>query len=152
MIAKIITNCGCIINVYPNPATNTLPLLTQNIGRNQSEKARKEIEISFDLVKAESMKRKQYELKSAYIKCVQYGKFDSRRAITNVLDAVLNTYKYTFLPELNAVLKQYNVLADRGSESSRVYLHQGLLYRILDEQGNNIGVPIKPAPFTINLL
>jgi hypothetical protein len=48
---------------------------------------------------------------------------------------------------LNAVLKQYNVMADRCSESSRVYQHEGLLYRILDEQGNNIGVPIKASSF-----
>lgn len=120
---------------------------TQNIGRNQSEKARKEIEITYGLVKAEDMKKKQYELKSAYTQKVQYGRSDSRRAIANVLDAVLNTYKYTSLPELNAVLKQYNVMADRGSEGSRTYRHQGLLYRILDEQGNPVGVPIKASSF-----
>jgi hypothetical protein len=119
---------------------------TQNIGRNQSEKARKEIELAYDLVRAENMK-KEYELKSAYIQKVQYGKSDSRRAIANVLDAILNTYKYTSLPELNAVLMQYNVMADRGSESSRVYQHQGLLYRILDDKGNPIGVPIKASSF-----
>jgi hypothetical protein len=28
------------------------------------------------------------------------------------LDAVINQYKYSSLPELNAVLKQYNVMAD----------------------------------------
>jgi hypothetical protein len=119
----------------------------QNIGRNQSEKARKEIEIAYGLVKAGTMKMKQYELKSAHTSKVQYGKSDSRRAVTNVLDAVLTTYKYTSLPELNAVLKQYNVLADRGRESSRVYQHHGLLYRILDENGNSIGVPIKASSF-----
>ncbi len=119
---------------------------TQNIGRNQSVKARKEIEIAYDLVRAENME-KGYALKSPYTQKVQYGKSDSRRAIANVLDAVVNTYKYTSLPELNAVLMQYNVMADRGSESSRVFQHQGLLYRILDEQGNNIGVPIKASSF-----
>jgi hypothetical protein len=85
----------------------------QNIGRNQSEKARKEIEIAYSLAKAENMKKKQYELKSTFTQKVQYGKSDSRRAIANVLDAVLTTYNFTSLPELNAVLKQYNVLADR---------------------------------------
>jgi Relaxase/Mobilisation nuclease domain len=119
----------------------------QNIGRNQSEKARKEIEIAYGLMKAENIKMKQYELKSAYTQKVQYGRSDSRRAITNVLDAVLTSYKYTSLPELNAVLKKYNVLADRGSESSRVYQHKGLLYRILDDDGNSIGVPIKASSF-----
>ncbi len=78
---------------------------------------------------------------------MQYGKSDSRRAIANVLDGVLNTYKYASLAELNAVLQQYNVLADRGGEGSRVYQNQGLLYRILDEKGNAIGVPIKASSF-----
>jgi len=119
---------------------------TQNIGRNQSEKARKEIEIAFHLVKAENIK-KEYKLKSAYTQKVQYGKSDSKRAIATVLDAVLNTYKYTSLPELNAVLTQYNVMADRGSVSSRVYQHQGLLYHILDDKGSSIGVPIKGSSF-----
>jgi hypothetical protein len=120
---------------------------TQNIGRNQSEKARKEIEIAYRLIRAENTKTKQYELKSAYAQKVHYGRSDSRRVIANVLDAVLPTYKYTSLPELNAVLGSYNVMADRGNESSRVYQHRGLLYRILDEQGNAIGVPIKASSF-----
>ena len=119
---------------------------TQNIGRNQSEKARKEIEIAYSLVKA-STRTKEYELKSAYTQKVQYGKSESRRGIANVLEAVLNSYRYTSLPELNAVLQQYNVRADRGSEGSRTYQHHGLSYRILDDQCNPIGVPIKASSF-----
>lgn len=121
---------------------------TQNIGRNQSEKARKEIEESFGLIKAEDNKMKQqYKIKSAYTQKVQYGKTDSRRAIVNVLEAVLNSYKYTSLHELNAVLQQYNVQADKGNEGSRIFQHQGLFYRILDERGNAVGVPIKASSF-----
>lgn len=118
-----------------------------NLGKIQSEKARKEIENEYSLVKAENMKTKPHELTSAYSQKVQYGKSDSRRAIANVLDGVLNSYKYTSLAELNAVLQQYNVLADRGSEGSRVHENQGLLYRILDERGSPIGVPIKASSF-----
>ncbi len=51
------------------------------------------------------------------------------------------------LPELNAVLKQYNVLADRGSENSRIYQNNGLVYRVVDEHGNKIGVPVKASDF-----
>jgi hypothetical protein len=118
-----------------------------NLGRIQSEKARKEIENDYGLVKAENMKSKPYEIKSAYSQKVQYGKSDSRRAIANVLDGVLNNYKYTSLAELNAVLHQYNVLADGGSEGSRIRENKGLFYRILDEKGNNIGIPIKASSF-----
>jgi hypothetical protein len=48
-----------------------------------------------------------------------------------VLDAVINQYKYTLLPELNAVLKLYNVMADRGKEDTKVFQKRGLgVYRI----------------------
>ncbi len=121
---------------------------TQNIGRNQSEMARKEIEILYSLKKAEDSKQRQaYELKPVNIQKVQFGKAETKRAITNVLNAVINNYKYTSLPELNAVLKQYNVMADRGSENSRIFQTRGLTYRIVDEQGNKAGVPIKASDF-----
>ena len=121
---------------------------TQNIGRNLSEKARKEIELSYGLVRAEdSRQSKVYELKPVNVQKAQYGKTQTKRAIATVLDAVLPTYKYASLPELNAVLRQYNVAADRGSEDSRTYKRNGLTYRILDERGNKVGVPIKASNF-----
>ncbi len=117
---------------------------SHNIGRNQSEKARKEIELSYGLVRAESHQQKEaYQLKPINALKVQYGRSETKRAITNVLDRVLSNYKYTSLPELNAVLKQYNVMADRGSDDSRIYKNKGLVYRVLDEKGNKVGVPIK---------
>ncbi len=121
----------------------------QNIGRNQSEKARKEIEQTFGLKRAEDSKLQQqsYRLKPVNVQKVQYGRSETKRAINNVLDAVLKDYKYTSLPELNAILKQYNVMADRGSENSRVFQHHGLVYRILDEKGNKVGIPVKASDF-----
>lgn len=119
-----------------------------NLGKNQSEKARKEIEISFGLVKADDSKQQQvFELKPVNVQRVQYGRTEAKRAITNVLDAVLKNYKYASLPELNAVLGQYNIIADRSSENSRIYQNNGLTYRILNEKGEKIGVPIKASDF-----
>ena len=122
---------------------------THNIGRNQSEKARKEVEQTFGLVKAESRHQQLelYQLGPVSALKVQYGKSVTKRAITTVLDAVLKTYKYTSLAELNAVLKQYNVMADCGSKDSRMYKNKGLVYRVLDEKGNKIGTPIKASAF-----
>ena len=118
----------------------------QNIGRNQSEKARKEIETEFKLVRAQDHHLKQaYEIIAVNVQKVQYGKSDTRRAITNVLDAVLPNYKYASLPELNAVLKQYNIVADRGKEGSRLYNSNGLMYRVLNDKGEKVGIPIKAS-------
>ena len=119
---------------------------TFNIGRNQSEKARKEIELTFNLAIASGKNKVQYpEIKPADVQKAIYGKSETKRAITNVLDAVINTYKYTSIAELNAVLKQYNVIADRGKEDSTIFKKNGIVYRILDANGNKVGVPIKAS-------
>ena len=119
-----------------------------NIGRNQSERARKAIEKEFNLVSAEAQKKQElYRLKPVSVSKVLYGKSQTKMAIQNVLENVLTQYRYTSLPELNAVLRQYNVAALRGSENSRVYQNKGLLYRVLDGNGNPAGVPIKASLF-----
>lgn len=118
------------------------------IGVKKSEPARKEIEELFGLVKAEGRKQKEdFSLKPINVGRVQYGKAESRKAINSVLNKVLFDYKYSSLPELNAVLNLYNVHADRGSEESRVFKNNGLLYKILDQNSKPIGVPIKASEF-----
>jgi hypothetical protein len=61
-----------------------------------------------------------------------YGKSETKRAISNVLMKVISEYKFTSLSALNAVLKLFNVTADRGEKDSRIYRNNGLTYRILD--------------------
>ena len=119
---------------------------THNIGRNQSEKARKEIEHLYGLVKAE----RQQQLMKPGIKPVDaqkavYGKSETKRSISNVVSAVFSQYKFASLPEFNAALKQFNIIADRGREEGRIYKNRGLVYRILDADGNKVGVPIKAS-------
>lgn len=118
------------------------------LGIRKSEPARKEIEEMFGLVKAEGRKQKEhFSLNPIDVGRVQYGKAESRKAINSVLNQVLFNYKYSSLSELNAVLNLYNVHADRGSEESRVFKNNGLLYKILDQNSKPIGVPIKASEF-----
>jgi hypothetical protein len=118
------------------------------LGIKKSEPARKEIEELFGLVKAEGRKNKEVvSFQQVSTSRINYGKVESKKAINSVLNAVLNQYKYSSLPELNAVLRQYNVMADRGSEDSKIFQTRGLVYRILDENKKPIGVPIKASDF-----
>lgn len=130
------------INVQENGKRITM----HNIGKDKSEPARKEIEQAFNLVKAEDQKKKEYKPEPVSAR-VQYGKAETKKAIENVLNFVVNNYKYTSLLELNVVLKLYNIEADKGSENSRIAKHNGLLFHALDEKGNRIGVPIKASMF-----
>jgi len=100
---------------------------THNIGRNQSEKARKEIEQTYGLVRAE----RQQQIMKPGIKPVDpekaiYGTSETKRSISNVVSAVFSQFKFSSLPEFNAALKQFNVVADRGKEDGRIYKNRGI--------------------------
>ncbi|MGZ3756355.1 MAG: relaxase/mobilization nuclease domain-containing protein [Mucilaginibacter sp.] len=114
------------------------------LGQNESEKTRKAIEIKYGLTRAEEQAKQKPDLK-ADIAVAEYGKAETKRTITNILGFTLRAYKFTSIPELNAILQQYNIQADRGSKDSRMYAREGLVYWILDKQGNKIGVPIKAS-------
>lgn len=111
----------------------------------KSEPARKKLEIDFGLVRAQGHKKDEREVNA--VRVAEYGRSETRSAIQNVLEAVLNKYKYTTLSELNAVLGIYNVKADEGAEGSRISRHGGLLYRIVSNAGEPLGVPIKASLF-----
>ncbi|WP_288880185.1 relaxase/mobilization nuclease domain-containing protein [Pedobacter panaciterrae] len=132
--------------VTTNVQMDGKPIDLHNIGCIRSENARKEIESEFNLVKAQS---KQYKpepaLKPVDLSKALYGHLPTKRAISNTVNAVINSYQFSSLPELNAVLKQFNVIADRGSEDTEMFRMGGLVYCLLDDQGNKVGVPIKSS-------
>lgn len=110
----------------------------------KSEPARKKLEVEFGLVRAKGHKR---GLADKTVRVAEYGRSETRSAIQNVLESVLDKYRYTSLAELNAVLGIYNIRADKGAEGSRVSRHGGLLYRIISDKGEPMGVPIKASLF-----
>jgi hypothetical protein len=119
---------------------------THLIGANVSEPARKQIELEYGLVVADKKTEKElFQLKPAGTAMAEYGRSETKREITNVLDLVVRQYKYSSLAELNAALRRYNVVADQGSEKSRVYKNNGLVYYITDQQGKKKSVPIKSS-------
>jgi hypothetical protein len=114
------------------------------LGQNQSEKARKAIELKYNLIKADEQPKQKPNLK-ADVYAAEYGKAETKRTITNILGFTIGAYKFTSIPELNAVLRQYHIQADRGAKDSRMYAREGLVYWILNAQGNKTGVPIKAS-------
>jgi hypothetical protein len=122
---------------------------TYNIGKNQSQKARKELEQGFGLVKAGEKKKRQSNPDEPFAnQKIRYGKTDTKRAVTAVLNTVIHDYRYTSLAELNAVLRLYNLAADAGKEGSRMHRNGGLVYHVLNDDGKPIGVPIKASAIT----
>lgn len=123
------------------------PIDLHDIGRLVSEPARKAIEEEFDLVRAESKNLKQFPvIKKVDLEKVKYGHLPTKRAISNVLTAVLRDYQFTSLAEYNALLKCFNVMALRGEEHTEMFAKKGLMYTAIKE-GKPIGVPIKASAF-----
>ncbi|RXK86191.1 relaxase/mobilization nuclease domain-containing protein [Filimonas effusa] len=115
--------------------------------KEKSEPIRKELEEKYGLIKVDKLDKAAEKRQALALdtRSVQYGRSETLRGITNVLDHVLLTYRYTSLEQLNTVLKGFNVIADRGKEGSSMYENRGLYYRALDENGQKIGVPIKAS-------
>ncbi|MGB3180465.1 MAG: relaxase/mobilization nuclease, partial [Cyclobacteriaceae bacterium] len=98
----------------------------------------------FNLIKAEE--QKPNTLKPLYIEKAQYGKGETKATIESIVEQVIKSYKYTSLPELNAILSQYNVTASRGEPGSHQFFENGgLVYSITDDTGQKIGVPVKAS-------
>jgi hypothetical protein len=131
--------------VTTNIQINGKRIPLNNIGRERSEPARKEIEIEFNLVKAEGRKYNTETLQAADLTRAVYGKSETKRAISNIVGAVTRSYKFTSIHELNAILKQYNVTADRGREGTLIHSKNGLRYSLIDKNGNPVGIPIKAS-------
>lgn len=121
---------------------------TDKMAKKLSEPTRKAIEKEFGLVQADAHQRKEaYMLHPVDVQKVGYGIKPTKQAMRDVLMMVGKEYKFTSLPEYNAVLRQYNIVADRGSKDSRTYQHHGLVYRVLDDKGNKVGVPVKASDY-----
>jgi hypothetical protein len=121
-----------------------------NLAKRKSA-TRKEIEVEYGLIIAESRKNDQsLPLQPVSLEAARYGHSETKKAISNIVREVVARYKFTSLEELNAVLRQYNVFADRGAPSSRIYQKGGLVYSLIDNDGYKTGVPIKASAIFSN--
>ena len=119
---------------------------THGIGWKLSEPARIALEKEFGLVQAKGRKNSNtLNIKPANIEKAIYGKTPTKRAITNIVNAVIATYKFTSLAEFNAILKQFNVMADRGGENTMMREKGGLIYCLINGKGEPVGIPIKAS-------
>ncbi len=111
------------------------------IGYRLSEPARKELEKKYGMVKAEGREMKQGQS----IRPAVYGERPTRQLISNTVTGVMRQYCYTSFAEYKAILEQLNIKADRGAEHTQMFQNKGLLYSLLDDKGQQIGIPVKAS-------
>ncbi|WP_057938858.1 relaxase/mobilization nuclease domain-containing protein [Algoriphagus resistens] len=132
--------------VTTNISSSGKRIETHNLGKVLSEQTRKEIEGRYHLVKAEEQRKQKVNLPQPLEKAT-YGKRETKASISNIVQEVIRSYQFASLPELNAVLGQFNVCAYRGEKESAMFKNKGLVYSILDTAGNRVGVPVKASSF-----
>jgi hypothetical protein len=130
------------INIQPDSSR----IDTHGIGWKLSEPARIALEKEYGLMEAKGRKNSNtLTIKAANLEKAIYGKTPTKRAITNIVNAVIGTYKFTSLAEFNAILKQFNVIADRGGENTVMREKGGLIYSLINNKAEQVGIPIKAS-------
>jgi len=120
----------------------------QDVVRRRSREVVIEMENKFSLVKNEqAMYAEIFKVRRA--QQVIPGEMGVKRAISDVLNAVMPHYNYVNFEEYNAVLRLYNVAAHRGEEGSHLHEKGGLLYYALNEEGQRISLPLKASAFLL---
>ncbi|MFB9844098.1 relaxase/mobilization nuclease domain-containing protein [Mucilaginibacter ginsenosidivorans] len=119
-----------------------------NIGKDKARPACVELEKEYGLVVATDQEKKLGEkFKPINVSRALYGRMETKKAMNTIIHVVTDSYRFSSLAQLNAVLGLYNIVADTGAEGSRVNRHKGLVFRMLDGDGNKVGVPIKASDF-----
>lgn len=89
-------------------------------------------------------------MQPAYVPRIVYGEKNMIQSVEQVLKMITNEYKFTSMEELNALLRPYNIYADRCLPGSHTHQHNGLYYRVLDKHSKNPCKPIKSSDLTGN--
>ena len=141
------------VNIKPNGYR----IDTHGIGWRLSEPARMALEREYALVQANGKTGSNIlGIRPTNLEKAVYGKMPTKRAITNIVAAVIRDYRFTSLAEFNAVLGQFNVAANPGGENTLMREKGGLIYSLVNAEGEQVGVPIKAStiynkPTLVNL-
>lgn len=118
---------------------------THNIGRNQSEKARKQIEREFNLVVAERKIGAKPNAPAPIIAKAEYGKTETKKAIAGIVNFIIHNYLFSSLAEFNAILRKYGVEANAGTKGSRIEKHRDLITECWIRKVNRSACRLKPV-------
>jgi hypothetical protein len=123
----------------------------------KSEPARKTMEVEYDLIPAESVRKEaKIPIGPVNLTTIHDNPSEEKRQISNVVTMVCSSYHFTNLEEYNAILRCFNIVADPGKEGSRQRHFNGLIYAAIDENGVRVGTGIKASKIdtkpTLNVL
>jgi hypothetical protein len=109
----------------------------------RSMKICKELEQEFNLIPLKKGERES----EAPIKKIDYKAGDIKHQVGNIAKSVMSHFYFQSLGEYRTLLEQFNVTIEeiKGEHKDKPY--QGLIYSVIDDKGEKIGVPIKSSKF-----
>jgi len=107
-----------------------------------SKKITQELEARYNLHPASKI---DYSEDIPRLKKVDYEAGNVKKQIANNVKALMQSYRFTSLPEFRALLSIYNIGIEEVSGETRGKNYRGLVYSALDNEGNKVGNPIKSS-------
>lgn len=108
----------------------------------RSKKITEELEEKYKLRQAGKL---DYSEEVPRLKKVDYEAGNVKKQIANNVKALMQSYRFTSLPEYRALLSLYNIGVEEVSGEVRNKPYRGLVYSALDSKGNKVGNPIKSS-------
>ena len=72
---------------------------------------------------------------------------DIKKQVVNTVKAVFSTYQFQTIGELRALLSLYDLTADEVRGNAKGEDYNGLVYSVIDKNGNKISIPFKSSLF-----
>lgn len=107
-----------------------------------SKKITLELELKYNLHPASKI---DYKDEAPRLKKVDYNAGNVKKQIANNVKALMQSYRFTSLPEYRALLSLYNIGVEEVSGDVRNKPYRGLIYSALDSEGKKVGNPIKSS-------
>lgn len=108
----------------------------------RSKKITEELEEKYKLHPAGKL---DYSEDVPRLKKVDYGAGNVKKQIANNVKALMQSYRFTSLPEYRALLSIYNIGVEEVSGEARNKPYHGLVYSALEDEGNKVGNPVKSS-------
>lgn len=109
----------------------------------RSMKICKELEQEFNLIPLKKGKRES----EAPTKKIDYKAGDIKHQVGNIAKSVMSHFYFQSFGEYRTLLEQFNVTVEEVKGEHNGKLYQGLIYSVIDDKREKIGVSIKSSKF-----
>jgi len=118
-------------------------LVPDRFEHDRSNRIVQQLEAEFGLIPAKG--RSQGEVWR--IAPVDAAAGDLKRQVANVIKPLAEMYRFRSLSEYRALLSLYNIGVEKVDGDNKGHRYEGLVYSVLDVNGNRVGKPLKSSLF-----